>query len=105
MPEEYENEILSIEEIERLARIIYEAIFLDQDFVEIDGESHFIEITSKSKVKLVSIGGYTFIEQNPKKDSRWAKEAREGHQIMWVMKGRRYLARMRDGKFLDLKKK
>jgi hypothetical protein len=32
-------------------------------------------------------------------------KAREGHRIVWVMKGRRYLAQVRDGEFYDLRKK
>ena len=93
------------QEIERVARIIYDAIFQDESSVEIDGEIYPVEKSSKSKVRFVKYVDLTFIEQNPFKSSRWAKEAQEGHQIMWVMKGRQYLARIRDGKFLDLKKK
>ena len=59
--------------------------------------------TSASKLRKFSIKGLTFLEQNPKKDSQWAQKAREGHQIMWVMKGRQYLARVMDGKYLKLK--
>jgi hypothetical protein len=93
-----------IEAIERVARIVYDAIFHDNSAVEIDGAMHTIKKTSKSKVRLVEYDGFTYIEQNPYKSSQWAKEAQEGHQIMWVMQGRRYLARIRDGKFLDLRK-
>jgi hypothetical protein len=91
--------------IEHNALLIHEAIFAGLNKVEIDGEIHQIEQTSKSKVRLVRYGGLTFIEQNPFKSSQWGKEAQEGHQIMWVMRGRQYLARVRDGKFLDLSKK
>jgi hypothetical protein len=38
------------------------------------------------------------VEQNPDKDSHWAKLAREGHKIAWVMKDGDYLARVIDGK-------
>ena len=91
--------------IEETAHIIYDAIFQDKSSVEIDGEIYSIQRTSKSKVRLVRYDGLTFIEQNPFKSSRWAKEAQEGHQIMWVMRGRQYLARVRNGKFLDPTKK
>ncbi len=92
-------------EIEKNAQIIYDAIFQDKSSVEIDGEEYQIQKTSKSKVRLVKYGGLTFIEQNPFKSSWWAREAQSGHQIMWVMRERQYLARIRDGKFLDLSKK
>jgi hypothetical protein len=93
------------EDIEKIAHIIYDAIFQDNPSVDIDGEIHMVEKTSKSKVRLVKYGGLSFIEQNPFKSSQWAKEAQEGHQIMWVIRGRQYLARIRDGKYLDLRKK
>ncbi len=94
-----------IDRIETVANRIYNAIFDGLDEVEIEGEIFPIVKTSKSKVRLVEKDGYTYIEQNPRKDSRWAKLAQEGHQIMWVMQGRKYLAQVKDGKFLNLKRK
>ena len=94
-----------VDELEEVATTVYAAIFDGADTVEIDGNVYPIKQTSKSKVRLVERGGYTYIEQNPHKDSKWAKLAQEGHQIMWVMQGRRYLAQVKDGKFLNLKKK
>ncbi|MFW9871452.1 MAG: hypothetical protein ACFFEL_17625 [Candidatus Thorarchaeota archaeon] len=70
------------EEIQKIAMLIYDAIFEDKSSVEIEGEKYRIETTLKSKVRLVKYGGLTFIEQNPFKSSQWGKEAREGHQIM-----------------------
>ncbi len=52
----------------------------------------------------IMIEGYTFIEHNPRKDSRWGKMAQEGHRIMWVCRGRAYLYRVMDGRFLALKR-
>ncbi|MHA3964638.1 MAG: hypothetical protein AM325_013990 [Candidatus Thorarchaeota archaeon SMTZ1-45] len=94
-----------IDKIRDVASQIYDAIFEGLDAVEIEGEIYAITQTSRSKVKLVERDGYTYIQQNPHKDSRWAKLAREGHQIMWVMQGRKYLAQIKDGKFLNLKRK
>lgn len=47
--------------------------------------------------------GAELIEQNPKKDSLWAELAHRGHQIAWVIKDGKYLARVIDGevKMLD----
>ena len=42
-------------------------------------------------------GGTILIEQNPSKQSRWAEQTRQGHQIAWLMKEGRYLARVFDG--------
>ena len=95
----------SDDDIREIARLIYNAIFDDQSSVEIAGVPYEIERTSKSKVRLVEYEGLTYIEQNPHKSSQWAKEAQEGHRILWVMQGRRYLFRIRDGNLLDLRKK
>jgi hypothetical protein len=64
------------ETLEHVARIIYEAIFRDTESVSIDGIEYAIERTSKSKVRFVDYEGLAFIEQNPRKSSRWAEEAR-----------------------------
>lgn len=93
------------ESLREAALSIYDAIFGGQDSVEIDGETYPVEKTSKNNLLSVRIDSLFFVEQNPSKSSKWAEMAREGHQIMWVMKGRSYLARVMDGKFLDLKRK
>ncbi|UCH04667.1 MAG: hypothetical protein JSW05_00455 [Candidatus Thorarchaeota archaeon] len=93
------------ESLREAALSIYDAIFGGQDSVEIDGETYPVEKTSKNNLLSVRIDPLFFVEQNPSKSSKWAEMAREGHQIMWVMKGRSYLARVMDGKFLDLKRK
>ena len=90
------------DEMERISKIVYSAIFNDSDDVEIDGEIYPIELTSRSKLRKVSFEGLTFLEQNPMKDTQWAEKAREGHRIMWVMRGRKYLVRVMDGKYLKL---
>ena len=38
-----------------------------------------------------------FMEQNPDKRSRYAKMAREGKKVMWVMKKGRYFAKWIEG--------
>ena len=44
------------------------------------------------------IGGAVLIEQNPTKQSEWAKLANQGHQVAWVLRDGEYLARVIDGK-------
>ena len=94
-----------VAKLEGIATAVYAAIFDGLDAVEIEGNVYPIKQTAKSKVRLVERGGYTYIEQNPHKDSRWVTLAKEGHQIMWVMQGRKYLAQVKDGKFLNLRRK
>jgi hypothetical protein len=44
----------------------------------------------------------TLIEQNPKKTSEWAKLARRGHRVAWLMRDGAYLARVVDGEVVML---
>jgi hypothetical protein len=90
------------DKLKRNALLIYDAIFHDKDSVEIDGTVYPIKFTSRARLRKVTLGDLLFIEQNPDKSSQWAQKAREGHEIMWVMKGRKYLVRVMDGKYLKL---
>jgi hypothetical protein len=92
-------------DLERAAKAVATAMFAGQKSVDIDGVAYPIDILKSSRLKAVTIGPYQCIEQNPKKASQWAQKAREGHKIMWVFKGRRYIARVMDGQFLLLSKK
>ena len=74
---------------------IYKAIFEDRKKVEIDEIEYSIEKFS-SGIKYVDLFGFRFIEQNRYKKSEWGKKAREGHKVMWIIKGRRYMARTMD---------
>ena len=82
---------------------IYSAIFERKKSVIIDEIEYPIKKFS-SGVKYVDLFGYRYIEQNRNKKSEWGKKAREGHKIMWIIKGRRYIAQILDGKYKDLKK-
>jgi hypothetical protein len=93
---------ISIEKLREAALQIYEAIFSNQHGVEIDGRLYPIHQT-KSGLRNVTYWDIWFIEQNPQKDSRSAKLAQEGHQILWGLKKRRYILRVMNGKFTLLK--
>lgn len=94
-----------VENLKEKALKAYEAIFNNQEVIEIDGYRYHLEYTSLQDLRKFNIDGYNYIEQNPDKASNWAKMARQGHKIIWVMKGRRYIAQVRDGEFYDLRKK
>jgi len=83
---------------------IFNAIFEGKKNVEIDEVEYPIKKFS-SDIKYLDLFGYRYIEQNLRKKSEWGKKAREGHKIMWIIKGRRYVGRIMDGKFTDLTKK
>jgi hypothetical protein len=94
-----------LENMREKARKAYEAIFSNQESILIDGIGYHMERTPRANLRFFKIEGYSFLEQNPRKSSHWAKLAREGSLIMWVMKGRRYLGQVRDEVFHDLRKK
>ena len=83
---------------------IFKAIFNKKKSVFIDNVEYPIDKFS-SGIKYVDLIGHRYIEQNRRKKSEWGKKAREGHNIMWIIKGRRYLARIMDGVYTDLTKK
>ncbi|MGD2245621.1 MAG: hypothetical protein PVI11_03640 [Candidatus Aminicenantes bacterium] len=93
-----------MEELEEIGKKIYGAIFNDESSVEIDGIRYPIKKFSASGVRYLDLFGYRFIEQNRNKPSQWGQRAREGHNIMWIIKGRRYLVRIDDGEFIELHK-
>ena len=83
---------------------IFNAIFNNKKSVIIDNVEYPIKKFS-SGIKYIDLLGYRYIEQNRRKQSEWGKKAREGHNIMWIIKGRRYIARIMDGVYTDLTKK
>ncbi len=99
-----ESRVARQKKLEETALKVYEALFQDRDAVEIDGVIHRFSQTSASRIRFAEIEGYTFIEQNPQKESKWGSMAQEGHRIMWVCRGPAYLYRVIDGQFLSLKR-
>ena len=93
-----------MEDLKEKGLKIYNAIFEGKKNVEIDDVEYTIKKFS-SGIKYVDLFGYRFIEQNRRKKSEWAKKAREGHKIMWIIKGRRYIAQIMDNNYKDLLKK
>ncbi len=92
-----------MEELKKRGLKIYNAIFERKKNVEIEEIEYTIKKFS-SGIRYVDLFGYRFIEQNRNKKSEWGKKAREGHKIMWIIKGRRYMVRIMDGEYTDLKK-
>jgi hypothetical protein len=92
-------------DLEAAAKAAFAAMFAGAKSFQFDGKTYLIEILKSSRLKAVNFGEYQCIEQNPRKDSQWAQKAREGHHIMWVFKGRAYIARVMDGEFTLLSKK
>jgi hypothetical protein len=94
-----------VENLREKALAAYEGIFNDLETIKIDGNTYHMDYTSRKGLRLFKMEGYSYLEQNPDTGSNWAKMARDGHQIMWVLNGRQYLAQVRDGVFKKKKKK
>ena len=92
-----------MENLSELSLKIYGAMFENKKKVELEDREYSFQKFS-SGVKYLDYFGYRFIEQNRQKKSEWGKKAREGHKIMWVIKGRRYLSQIFDGEYKELKK-
>ena len=91
-------------DIETVALLIYQAIFSDEESVEIENKNYPIEKTRATKIRFVKLGGYTFMEQNPFDITLWGKEIVEGHLIIWVTRGKDYIAMVKDGGFKLIQK-
>ena len=94
---------MQMTDLEERALKIFNAIFEDQPEVELIEGTYRIGKT-KGGLRCVSVQGIFYIEQNPKKGSRWAKQALAGHQIMWGIQGKVYVIQVVDGTFKQLKK-
>lgn len=94
-----------MEELKEIGVKIYTAIFNGESNVDIDGIEYPIKRYASSGVRYVDLFGYKFIEQNKNKPSQWGQRAREGFNIMWIIKGRRYLVRIDNGEYIELKKR
>ncbi len=98
-------------DLAQACQVIADAIFksvIHVVFVEIKNERLRIQRT-KTGIRYVDVqfGGETYriMEQNRSKASRYARMARDRHQILWVFKDDKYYARFLDGKFTILKEK
>ena len=66
--------------------IIHKAIHQDASDVKINGTKYHIAKRSNG-LKSVKIPGFgTFIEQNPHESSEYAKKAKKGDKITWLIK-------------------
>jgi hypothetical protein len=80
------------------------AQLLSQPSVEIDGHHYDIERVGPKQLRRVKFElgarGYEAVEQNPDKESRWGKLAREGHTVVQFkdIAAKRYIAVVVDGK-------
>jgi hypothetical protein len=59
-----------VENLREKALKAYEAIFNNQETVEIDGEKYYLIYTSIKNLRKFRIEGYNYIEQNPEKSSK-----------------------------------
>lgn len=67
----------------------YEKLFSDGEGVQRYSHSGLRHMKLSEEAVLV--------EQNPQKESEWAKLARKGHKVAWAIRGDEYIARVIDG--------
>jgi hypothetical protein len=90
--------------LEEVASKAYKNIFNDRETVEIDGKTRKIKRTSRQGLRFLILDGYTFLEQNPEKNSVWGKMAKDGHKILWIINEGNYIGQIRDGVYHDFHK-
>ena len=85
-----------------LVSVWQQALIDKKKTVELDGDTYPVRQTAKSKLRQVD---FRFedrelrgLEQNPNTKSRWAKQAREGKQVMQFLEQGKYIAVVVDGK-------
>ncbi|HMF56323.1 MAG TPA: hypothetical protein VK619_08260 [Pyrinomonadaceae bacterium] len=67
-------------------------------FEKLFGGGRGVRKFAHSGVRYVELpAGAILVEQNPKKRSEWARLARGGHRVAWVMRDGKYLARVVNG--------
>ena len=86
-------------ELEEISVIISSAIFENEKNVKINNRDYKVNKYKSSGVRYVDIDIYTFIEQNRSTRSKYAKMAREGKNIIWIIKNKKYYARLIENKF------
>lgn len=72
-------------------------------FEKLFGGGRGVKKFARSGLRYVNLpGGAVLVEQNPKKNSEWAKLASNGHHVAWAMREGEYLARVVDGEVVML---
>ncbi len=94
--------------LEEACRACAAAIFGGRAEVELEGKKHpVLRNAGKLRYVDVEVGGEQLrvMEQNPKKESAFAEQARAGAQIVWALKGRAFFARLVDGQYTKIVKR
>ena len=72
-------------------------------FEKLFGGGRGVRRFPRSKLRYVELGGGArLVEQNPDKQTEWARLARGGSRVAWVMRDGDYLARVVDGEVVML---
>ena len=72
-------------------------------FEKLFGGGRGVRRFARSNLRYVKLDDdMVLVEQNPNKSSEWARLAREGRRIAWVLREREYLARVVDAEVVTL---
>ncbi len=67
-------------------------------FEKLFSEGEGVSRYSHSGLRYVKLpGDAVLVEQNPQKETQWARLARKGRKVAWAIRGDEYLARVIDG--------
>ena len=87
---------------EALISVWRQALAEKRDGVNLAGSEYPVRRTAKRGLRQIDFSfeghGLRGLEQNPQKESRWAKLARAGKRVMQFLEGGRYIAAVVDGK-------
>lgn len=77
---------------------VYAALFDGELYIDFVGVRYNRKVFTGG-VRAFDIGNYRYVEQNPRTTSSWAKEARQGKRILWVIRrsDNKYLGRVVEG--------
>jgi hypothetical protein len=87
-----------MEDMEENALKIYTTMFNDKENVTINDKKYWFDRTPQLGLRILKIGEYKFLEQNPEKDSHWGVKAREGQKTLGSKKSD-YITQVYEGVF------
>lgn len=81
----------------------FKAMFADKDVLY---KGVKFPLRKVKGLRRYDVNNLLFIEQNPRKKTEWAKKARKGAKIFWIIdtKWNKYLVRVEDGRIIFLNK-
>jgi hypothetical protein len=81
-------------ELKDLFTKVMNGIFLKKDKIKVMNVEFRVLKFKNGEVRGFNIGPYRFLQQNMKTSSYWAKLAKQGHRIAWILKDGKYVGQL-----------